>query len=181
MRHQNSPLTARLGTTSNFARRALRGSHCKQHQAANQQHTAAITTRTEDRRKPDGSLTGTRRSIEGATNNKPAKLNLLQAEAKQCARLTDRDKEEHRGCNQQQTGEAEIASSGGETVRKGRCPLNPAPPGALAGALASHEQLQGTKSVESPPGGAAASKLAIDCKARNQDRLRSPRLARLAL
>jgi hypothetical protein len=49
-------------------------------------------------------------------------------------------------------------------VRKGRCPLNPAPPGALAGALASHEQLQGTKSVESPPGGAAASKLAIDCK-----------------
>jgi hypothetical protein len=132
--------------TSNFARRALRGSHiCKQHQAANQQHTAAITTRTEDRRKPDGSLTGTRRSIEGATNNKPAKLNLLQAEAKQCARLTDRDKEEHRGCNQQQTGEAEIASSGGETVRKGRCPLNPAPPAALAGALASHEQLQGMK------------------------------------
>ena len=26
--------------------------------------------------------------------------------------------------------------NGGETVRKGRCPLNPAPPGALAGALA---------------------------------------------
>ena len=24
---------------------------------------------------------------------------------------------------------------GGETVRKGRCPLNPAPPGALAGAF----------------------------------------------
>ena len=24
--------------------------------------------------------------------------------------------------------------NGGETVRKGRCPLNPAPPGALAGA-----------------------------------------------
>ena len=61
--------------------------------------------------------------------------------------LTDRDKEEHRGCDQQQAGEAEFASSGGETVRKGRCPLNPAPPGALAGALASHEQLQGMKSV----------------------------------
>ena len=30
-------------------------------------------------------------------------------------------------------------------MRKGRCPLNPAPPGALAGALASHEQLQGMK------------------------------------
>ena len=66
-------------------------------------------------------------------------------------------------------------------MRKGRCPLNPAPPGALAGALAAHEQLQEMKSVESPPGGAAASKLAIDRKARNQDRLRSPRLARLAL
>ena len=36
---------------------------------------------------------------------------------------------------------------GGETVRKGRCPLNPAPPGALAGALASHEQLQRMKPV----------------------------------
>ena len=27
--------------------------------------------------------------------------------------------------------------NGGETVRKGRCPLNPAPPGALAGAWPS--------------------------------------------
>ena len=49
-------------------------------------------------------------------------------------------------------------------MRKGPCPLNPAPPGALAGALASHGQPQGTKSVEYPPGGAGASKLAIDCK-----------------
>ena len=98
MRHQNSPLTARLGTTTNFARRALRGSHCEQHQATNQQHTAPSLGRQE-------------------------KTGLL----------TD-SKEEHRGCDQQQAGEAEFASSGGETVRKGRCPLNPAPPGALAGA-----------------------------------------------
>ena len=49
-------------------------------------------------------------------------------------------------------------------MRKGRCPLNPAPPEALAEALAAHEQPQGMNPVESPPDGAATSKLAIDCK-----------------
>ena len=34
--------------------------------------------------------------------------------------------------------------NGGETVRKGRCPLNPAPPGALAGAGGAGEKWQAT-------------------------------------
>ena len=37
--------------------------------------------------------------------------------------------------------------NGGETVRKGRCPLNPAPPGALAGAKARQSCSNGGETV----------------------------------
>ena len=72
LRHQNSPLTARLGIKTDFARRALRGSHCEQHQAANQQHTAPSLGRQEK----TGLRSGRGESNEGATNNKQAKLNF---------------------------------------------------------------------------------------------------------
>ena len=91
---KNSPLTARLGIRTDFARRALRGSHCEQHQAANQQHTVPTLGRQEKTEVHLG---------RGRTRVRPSRQKQI--------------------------------SRGGETVRKGRCPLNPAPPGALAGAV----------------------------------------------